>query len=251
MTQSWRCPYCNQNATIIPDNMSTDNHYFNSGNKLGNLALRTSVTVCPNSSCLETQITASLHRTTPSPNGGRRLGDALLRWQLKPDSMAKTFPDYIPAQILQDYQEACRIVALSPKASATLSRRCLQGMIRDFWKIKKKNLSLAIQALKVKTDPRTWRAIDAVRQLGNIGAHMEKNIDLIVDVDTDEASLLNGLIETLIEEWYVRSHETEQNMERIIGVAAEKKKKRAQPAPSGVTATLKPEPEPTGPPGAL
>lgn len=28
---------------------------------------------------------------------------------------------------------------------------------------------------------------DALRQLGNIGAHMEKDTDVIVDIDTDEA----------------------------------------------------------------
>ena len=32
-------------------------------------------------------------------------------------------------QLMDDYEEACAIVNLSPKASATLSRRCLQGMI--------------------------------------------------------------------------------------------------------------------------
>ena len=31
-----------------------------------------------------------------------------------------------------------------------------------------------------------WQAIDAVRSIGNIGAHMEKDINLIVDVDPEE-----------------------------------------------------------------
>ncbi|MCB1884663.1 MAG: DUF4145 domain-containing protein [Geminicoccaceae bacterium] len=30
---------------------------------------------------------------------------------------------------------------MSPKASATLSRRCLQSMIRDFWTISKDTLN--------------------------------------------------------------------------------------------------------------
>ncbi|MEI8253036.1 MAG: hypothetical protein WCG25_04765 [bacterium] len=47
-------------------------------------------------------------------------------WQLLPVSEAKVLPDYIPDPIKQDYYEACRIRDLSPKASATLSRRCLQ-----------------------------------------------------------------------------------------------------------------------------
>ena len=55
---------------------------------------------------------------------------------IRPNTLAKQFPDYIPKAIRQDYEEAYSIVNLSPKASATLSRRCLQGMIREFWKIK-------------------------------------------------------------------------------------------------------------------
>lgn len=54
-------------------------------------------------------------------------------WHLIPPSGAKAFPDFVPAAIRADYEEACLIVDLSPKASATLSRRALQGMIRDFW----------------------------------------------------------------------------------------------------------------------
>lgn len=71
----------------------------------------------------------------------------------------------------------------SPKASATLSRRCIQGMIRDRWEVKESTLFHEIDAIKDKIDPRTWAAINSVRQIGNIGAHMEKDIDLIVEID--------------------------------------------------------------------
>ncbi|WP_083803471.1 DUF4145 domain-containing protein [Sagittula stellata] len=57
-------------------------------------------------------------------------------------------PSFIPTPIIEDYTEACRISLLSPKASATLSRRCLQGMIRDFCGIKEKNLFNEIEKLK-------------------------------------------------------------------------------------------------------
>jgi len=33
-------------------------------------------------------------------------------------------------------------------------------------------------------------AIDYVRQIGNIGAHMEKDIDQVIPVEPDEAQLL-------------------------------------------------------------
>ena len=62
----------------------------------------------------------------------------------------------------------------------------MQGIIRDFWGISKSRLVDEIDALKDKIHPSQWKVIDGVRRIGNIGAHMEKDINLIVDIDTDE-----------------------------------------------------------------
>ena len=140
-----------------------------------------------------------------------------------PSSHALQFPSFIPKAIIVDYEEACLIRDLSPKASATLSRRCLQGIIRDFWSIKKGRLVDEINAIEDKVDPITWQAIDSVRSIGNIGAHMEKDIDLIIDVEPEEAQLLIGLIEILIKDWYIAKHERQKHLESIIGVAKDKK----------------------------
>ena len=150
-------------------------------------------------------------------------------WRLRPESSAKPQPDYIPPQIVEDYYEACRIRDLSPKASATLSRRCLQGMIRHFWDVKdKKNLYEEIEAIKEKADTATWEAIDTVRGVGNIGAHMEKDVDLIVSVEPGEAQLLLELIETLFDEWYVAKHDREQRMGAIKRLGEEKRAAKCQ-----------------------
>lgn len=141
---------------------------------------------------------------------------------LRPQSSAKPFPDYIPESIRQDYTEACLIQNLSPKASATLSRRCLQGMIRNFWGISKKSLNDEIKELETKVDPSTWQAIDALRQIGNIGAHMEKDVNVIIDVEPEEASLLIGLIETLLKDWYITRHEREERNKNLHRIAQAK-----------------------------
>ena len=125
-------------------------------------------------------------------------GEKLNEWQLIPTSKAKIFPDYVPKPIIDNYTEACQICELSPKASATLSRRCLQGIIRDFWGVKGRNLADEINQIKDKVDPLIWEAIDSVRKIGNIGAHMEKDINLVIDVEPKEAVALIELIETLI-----------------------------------------------------
>lgn len=140
----------------------------------------------------------------------------------------KNIPDYIPKAILNDYNEACEIKDLSPKASATLARRCLQGIIRDFWKVKPDKLNKEIEAIEDKIDPLIWKAIDSVRKVGNIGAHMEKDINMIVDVEPHEAELLINLIETVLDEWYVARHKREEKLSSIVALSKAKDEERKQ-----------------------
>ncbi|MGB8296844.1 MAG: DUF4145 domain-containing protein [Polyangia bacterium] len=95
-------------------------------------------------------------------------------------------------------------------------------MIRDFWQIKKSNLAAAIRALKSKVDEAEFDAIDSVRKVGNIGAHMEKNVNLIVDVDLGESEKLLRLIEVLLDEWYVRRHKKAELLASVREIAEEK-----------------------------
>ncbi|EPE2682047.1 DUF4145 domain-containing protein [Vibrio alginolyticus] len=225
MAHSWQCPYCNHNATIDGNHLSIGRHSFDHGNKFKvALMIETEVITCPNPNCCEISISAILVKKYAHID---QKPDAVLRsWQLQPNSTAKTFPDYIPKAILSDYEEACLIRDLSPKSSATLARRCLQGILRDFWEVKPARLVDEIKSIKDKIDPLTWAAIDGVRGIGNIGAHMEKDINVIVDVEPEEAALLINLLEILIKEWYINRHEREQRMQALIGVAQQKQEDR-------------------------
>jgi len=194
MAFAWRCPYCNHDVTITDSNFSTDVHYFDERNKDGFLGISTQVIVCPNKECKEYTISAYLWSAERTNRGPKLTSESLFTWQLKPQSQAKTYPSYIPKAIIDDYNEACLIKDLSPKASATLSRRCLQGIIRDFWGISKGRLIDELNELQGKTEPATWAAIDAVRRIGNIGAHMERDINVIVD------DLTPNYVPTLIRE---------------------------------------------------
>lgn len=221
--KAWTCPYCNRVATLQSANISIDNHTFNNNNRYGSHTIRTTVVVCPNEECREVCIAASLHKYEKTPHGYQTNEEVVRYWPMKPDSNAKPMPSYIPEVIVSDYNEACAIRDLSPKASATLSRRCLQGIIRDFWGVSKSRLIDEINELEGKLDGTTWKAIDAVRSIGNIGAHMEKDISVIIDVDPEEAGLLIGLIEVLIDEWYVHRHEREEHMNKVIAAAKSKR----------------------------
>lgn len=67
-------------------------------------------------------------------------------------------------------------------------------MTRDFWVVKEKTHFDEINAINGKVDPAIWQATDAVRKIGNIGAHMEKDINLVIDVEPHEAQSLIQLI---------------------------------------------------------
>ena len=155
----------------------------------------------------------------------------MTKHKLWPESSHKAQPDYISPVIVQDYIEACRIRDLSPKASATLARRCIQGNIRDFCKISKNRLIDEIDTLRTQVNDskapsgvtiESVDAIDHVRKIGNIGAHMEKDIDVIVDVDPDEAQALIELIELLFEEWYVARNARQARLAKVQKIGAAK-----------------------------
>ena len=109
-------------------------------------------------------------------------------------------PDYIPEPIKTDYLEACAILDASPRAAATLARRCLQGMIRDYWRVKAGNLASEIDLIKDKISVDEYRVLNGIRRLGNIGAHMEKDVNLIVDIDPGEAQKLVKVLELLLKD---------------------------------------------------
>ncbi len=158
-------------------------------------------------------------------------------------------PSYIPGNITQDYVEACRIVSLSPKAAATLARRCLQGMIRDFCGITDSSLFREIAKLEALltagtapkgVDAETIDAIHAVRKVGNVGAHMEKDVDVIVDVDPGEAQALIGLIEMLFADWYIARHKRQERLKGVIEIAELKGRQQHQTATPAIDETHPP-----------
>jgi hypothetical protein len=68
--------------------------------------------------------------------------------------------------------------------------------------------------------------IDAMRKIGNIGAHMQNDINLIIDVEPREAQLLITLIENLFKEWYISRHETESNFKDMIQLSNSKEEQK-------------------------
>jgi hypothetical protein len=219
---NWTCPHCERAVTITDERLSSEAHTLSIENIDGRSTLDSTFIVCPNQECQKFTLSVTLSASKLNSNYEEQRTRAIAYWQLIPSGFGKNFPDYIPEAIRADYREACAIKALSPKASATLARRCLQGMVRNFWDVKPGRLVDEINQIQEKIDPMTWAAIEAVRKLGNIGAHMEKDINVIVDVDANEAELLIGLIERLLEDWYIAREKRRTSMTALIDAAAAK-----------------------------
>ena len=251
MANEWVCPFCDRAQIATHTNTHFDTAVLNVGaNSEGIIGTTIFARACLNPICKRTSFSLQIGPAIENNHGlfvRFKEGKMLFEQRVVPQGSAKPQPDFIPVALREDYEEACLIRDLSPKASATLVRRCLQGMIRDFAKITKQSLAKEIDALRVSVEQGTAdraitiesvEAIDHVRSIGNIGAHMEKDINLIVPVEPVEAQALIELVEMLFEEWYVARDTRTARLAKIAGIAIEKKSLKSNTETSAVEALL-------------
>ena len=125
-----------------------------------------------------------------------------------PRSGSRSIPSEVPSPYRDDFSEACKVLGESPKASAALSRRCLQAILRDKAGVTKKDLvdqiDEVIQAGKVP--PHIQGELDAVRVIGNFAAHTTKSTATgeIIDVEPGEAEWNLDVLESLFEFYFVQ-----------------------------------------------
>lgn len=117
-------------------------------------------------------------------------------------------PLEVPPTIVEDYKEACLVLADSPKASAALSRRCLQNLLRQAAAVKHGDLIDEIQQVldTGKLPPGIAENIDAIRNIGNFAAHptKSKSTGEIVDVEPHEAEWNLDVLESLFDFYFVQ-----------------------------------------------
>src|SRR5271163_2420836 len=132
-------------------------------------------------------------------------------WErVRPIAPKRVVPSaHVPEAIASDYLEACLTLVISPKASAALSRRCLQHILRDHG-YKAKNLAHEIDLVLAEQRPgkalahRSRSAVDAIRHFGNFSAHPTENKASIevIDVEEHEAESCLETIEELFDHFY-------------------------------------------------
>ena len=241
--QSWQCPYCGHHQVLLEKGNYNDNLKSTTAgvvqiSKYSQIGLFTVSIACLNLDCKKLTLTVGLKKRVSSQIGSYSpslQGEPIEKWSLLPASIAKPQPDYIPAPIKKDYEEACKIANLSPNASAVLSRRCLESMIKNFCEIKENSLYQSIEKLNSKLEnnqapkgvtEETIEAIDSIRRMGRIGAHMKEPTGMLVDIDPEEAILLVELIEMLFKEWYVARNDRQERLNKIKQTTIQKEQKR-------------------------
>ena len=122
--------------------------------------------------------------------------------------------DDVPREFIADYEEAALILADSPMASAALSRRCLQHILREVAGVKGRNLNAEIQKVIDSNvlPSHLSNSLDMLRNIGNVAAHPTKNeiAGEIVPVDPGEAAWCLDVIELLFDFYFVRPADAER-----------------------------------------
>jgi Domain of unknown function (DUF4145) len=137
-----------------------------------------------------------------------------------------------------EYDEACRVLPESPKASAALTRRRLQKLLKKEAKTKADKLVDQLAKLSAGTLPDEFSGlIDAIRRFGNLAAHHD---DRISDVEDHEAELCLDILEEVIDYYVV---EPKLGTERIAKVNAQLTAAGIEPLQSAMQARCRiPEP---------
>ena len=139
----------------------------------------------------------------------RSQGGAVQTFRAYPAKAAlRPVPVEVPDPYKRDFIEACDVIESSPKASAALSRRNLQAILRECARTKKRELAEQIdEVIAVGHLPtHIQESLDAVRTVGNFAAHPTKSTSTgeIVEVEAGEAEWNLDTLESLFDFYFVQ-----------------------------------------------
>lgn len=227
----WTCPTCGRHTTITLTNfqVKTVDVFCSVTQENAGVRLRGRLIECPNQACRAQQftVTARHGKVIKSQAGAdymlesSDLGPVGIGEFTFLPTTAQPLSEHVPSGVREDYNEAYLIRDLSPKASATLARRALQGMVRDFWSVTgMRTLHQELESIKDRCNHDLYEAMMAVKSVGNIGAHPD--INTIVDVEEGEPAILLELIHLLDREWYVARADQQRRIEKMKALGAAK-----------------------------
>jgi hypothetical protein len=160
------------------------------------------------------------HKRIQMPSGSYGFGNVEWEKLVWPKGTNRPpVPPEVPKEIAEDYTEACLVLADSPKASAALSRRCLQHLLRNKASVKPGDLADEIQQVieSRQLPSHLTEAVDAVRNIGNFAAHplKSKSSGELVPVEPGEAEWTLDVLESIFDFYFVQPEVLKRRKEAL------------------------------------
>lgn len=136
-----------------------------------------------------------------------------------PKPVDRSVKPEVPEPFRAEFLEASAVLPVSPKASAALSRRILQNILREKFNIQHRSLAQEIDEFIALKDIPAYlsEAVDAIRNIGNFAAHPIKdtNTGEIVEVEAGEAEWLLEVLDALFEFAFVQPAKLKERTDKL------------------------------------
>ncbi len=206
------CPHCRFGVRFV--HASTANW---SGTRIGGASSFAIATGAEDSIEIESSLCPQCNRPIVVLKR-RKVGESKILEErvVYPLNVARVLPSEVPDTIGCDFVEAATVSPISQKASAALSRRCLQNLLTDNG-FTKKDLNDQITDALPALPTRIAENLDAVRNIGNFAAHPIKHqsTGLIADVEPEEAEWNLDVLEELFDFYYVQPKKAEEKRKKL------------------------------------
>lgn len=122
-----------------------------------------------------------------------------------PFAADRFIPLEVPEHVRKDYAEAAEVLPISEKASAALSRRCLQTVLREAGGSNKTDLSDQIEEVLPSLPKAIQESVDHIRVIGNFATHpiKSKSSGEMIAVEPGEAVWNLDVLDMLFDFYYV------------------------------------------------
>jgi len=217
-----KCPHCGQHACFKePECFRLDDNgkrvtkgaltdilllpSFKFGVEGGGESVLVYTSLCPNRTCQKPIVSIKIKSKNPP-----------IYRLAYPLNVTRDIPPEVPYAIRSDFQEASSVISFSEKASAALSRRCLQALLSEQGY---KGKDLDEQINQVLPDLPQWIAdnVDAIRHIGNFAVHPIKSkvTGNIVDVEPEEANWNLDTLGHLFDHFYIQLEKTKVARDKL------------------------------------
>lgn len=142
--------------------------------------------------------------------------DALFHYYAVPRRPTKEKIHGVPEKYASLYQEASDVLDVSPRASAALSRACLQMLLREYGNVEQGDLASEIEQVVESQSLPTDLAetIGTIRIRGNYAVHPDKSKEpgKIVDIEEGEAEWGLETLEDLFDHYITKPRERKERL---------------------------------------